>query len=100
MNAERVIAITRDVGCITLSLTGIAWQQYTGNVNPLLLGAYMALLGIPVGVNARQMAQQAGRVGRGRGTGGTHASSSSPLSVSPSSSSSSALDPEPEEGGA
>lgn len=94
MNAERVIAITRDAGCIVLSLTGIAWQQYTGNVNALLLGAYMALLGIPLGVNVRQIRQQARSVSQGRGSTGTRASRSSQRSASSSSSSSSALDPD------
>lgn len=90
MNAERVIAITRDAGCIALSLTGIAWQQYTGNVSPLLLGAYMTLLGIPVGLNVRQIRRQAQQIDRRRGNGGTRASPSSRRSPSSSSPSSSA----------
>lgn len=97
MNAERVLAIIRDAGCMALGLTGIAWQQYTGNVNALLLGAYMTLLGIPVGVNAATVRRQAMRQRRRVGSGGTRASSSP--QPSPSSSSGRSSPTQPASGG-
>lgn len=92
MNAERFIAVCRDAGCMTLGLVGIGWQQYTGQVNALLLGVYLTLLGIPVGVNAVQITRQARRLSS-RGTTGTPVPQSSlPSPSSPSSPSSSEAD--------
>lgn len=65
---------------MALGLLGIGWQQYTGQVNALLLGVYLTLLGIPVGVNAVQITRQARRLS-GRGSTGIPASPSSPPSV-------------------
>lgn len=44
MNADRVIALVRDVGCLTVSLGGIVYQQVTGQYNAALLALYGTLL--------------------------------------------------------
>jgi len=42
-----VYPVLRDVGIWAAALFGIIFQQVTGKVNAELLGAYLAMLGIP-----------------------------------------------------
>lgn len=44
MTPERVVALARDVMCLTVSVMGIAWQAYTGIIHAELLTLYMGLL--------------------------------------------------------
>lgn len=44
MTPERFVALTRDVLCMAVSVTGIAWQAYTGVIHAELLTLYMGLL--------------------------------------------------------
>lgn len=71
--------VARDIGCLVVGFGGIIFQQVTGQVNPWLLAAYMAMLGLPGAISLVQL---------GRGTG-KHATPPTPSQSSPSPSSSS-----------
>lgn len=45
--AERAIAIVKDLTLFIGGLSGIAYQQLTGNVNFVFLGIFTAMIGIP-----------------------------------------------------
>lgn len=47
MSTDRAIAITKDVILFVGGLCGIAYQQYTNNVNWLLLLVFSSMTGIP-----------------------------------------------------
>lgn len=44
--------IGRDVACLLVGLTGIIWQEFSNDVNALLLGVYLCLIGTPAATNA------------------------------------------------
>lgn len=80
MSWQALKTVARDVGCLVVGFGGIAYQQLTNQVNPWLLGAYMAMLGLPGAISLVQL---------GRGTGRqTTPPTPSPSSPSPSPSSS------------
>lgn len=79
MSWQATKTIVRDAGCLVMGFGGIAFQQITGDVNPYLLVAYMAMLGLPGGLALWQL--------RGAGKQATPPTPS-PSSPSPSSSSS------------
>lgn len=83
MRWQALKTVFRDVGCLVVGFGGIIWQQVTGLVNPWLLGAYLALLGVPGALGLWQL-------GRGTGRPVTPPTPGSP-SASPSSPSSSPL---------
>jgi hypothetical protein len=47
VRAERFIAIAKDVILFVGGLSGIAYQQITNNINPLLLLIFATMTGIP-----------------------------------------------------
>ncbi|TDB70395.1 hypothetical protein [Micromonospora sp. KC723] len=66
MRAERAIRIILDGGCIFVGLGGIVHQTAIvppGQANAVLLGTYVAILGIPAGVGLLSL--------RGNGGSGT-----------------------------
>jgi hypothetical protein len=58
--AERIIAVSRDAGCILVGLGGIVHQQITGNVSEALLLVYTTLLGVPMGIGLLSLRQNGG----------------------------------------
>lgn len=73
--------VVRDVGFLLIGFGGIIYQQVTQQVNPWLLAAYLAMLGLPGAIGLLQL-------GRGTGSETTRSTQSpSPPSPSPSSSS-------------
>lgn len=81
MNWQVLKTIVRDAGFLLIGFGGIIYQQVTQQVNPWLLGAYLAMLGLPGAIGLLQL-------GRGIGSEATR-STPAPPSPSPSSSSSS-----------
>lgn len=60
MKPERIVAISRDVTCLVLGLAGIAHQEVTGGVQPLLLTVYSVLLGIPTSLGIANLIRNGG----------------------------------------
>lgn len=79
MKWQALKTIVRDIGCLLVGFGGIIFQQLTGQFNPWLLAAYMAMLGLPGAIGLVQL-------GRGTGKPATPPTPS-PSSPSPSSSS-------------
>lgn len=79
MNWQAIKTIARDIGSLVVGFGGIVYQQLTHDVNPWLLGAYMAMLSLPGAISLVQL---------GRGTG-SPTTPPTPASSSPSPSSSS-----------
>lgn len=77
MSADRIIAYTRDAGCVLVGLGGIVYQIVTGETNAQLLTVCMGLLGFAGAVNIRQLRPRSTNGGAGR-------SSPAPSSGSPS----------------
>lgn len=70
MNGERIVGVVKDVLSYVGGLSGIAYQQVTGNVNVPLLAVFAAMTGIPGLVQLISLA---------RGSATESASSHSPL---------------------
>lgn len=52
--------VIRDSILLAGGVLGIGYQQVTGNVSALLIGAYMAMLGLPTVVNGRWLLKTLG----------------------------------------
>jgi hypothetical protein len=52
--------VIRDSALLVGGLAGIAFQQITGQINPLLIGVYMTMLGLPGLSSGRWLLKQLG----------------------------------------
>lgn len=57
MKIGAVLTVVRDAGCLLWGFGGIAYQQWTGNVNVALLMVYTAMLGLPGAIGLVQLAR-------------------------------------------
>jgi hypothetical protein len=57
VNWQAIKTVARDIGCLVLGFGGIAYQQWTGQVNIALLAAYMGMLSIPGGIGLLQLSR-------------------------------------------
>lgn len=60
MRGPTTFVAIRDVVFLTLGVAGIAFQQITRDVQPILLGVYMTLLGVPGLSNGLWLLKQIG----------------------------------------
>lgn len=60
MKGPTTFVAVRDVVFLTLGVAGIAFQQITGQVEPILLGVYLTLLGVPGLSNGLWLLKQIG----------------------------------------
>lgn len=60
MKGPTTFIAVRDAVFLILGVSGIAFQQITGEVNAILLGVYLTLLGIPGVANGLWLLKQVG----------------------------------------
>jgi hypothetical protein len=72
--------VIRDSVLLGGGMAGIAFQQITGQINPLLIGVYVTMLGLPGLSSGRWLLKQIGEAQSSESRSSASASDSSPPS--------------------